>query len=64
VRGGRHLLCWVHNNVGISLPSPEDGNRFSFRNAVFSSYLKFRKTDKVYKPNESGENNFLLGVLM
>jgi hypothetical protein len=28
--------------VGVSLPSPEDGNRSSFRNVVFNSYLEFR----------------------
>jgi hypothetical protein len=27
-----------HNRVGVSLPSLENGNRFRFRNAVFSSY--------------------------
>jgi hypothetical protein len=26
--------------VGVSLPSPEDGNRISFRNAVFSNCLE------------------------
>jgi hypothetical protein len=51
LREGRHLLFWVPeksldlcltlalakgpNRVGVSLPSPEDGNRYSFRNAVF-----------------------------
>jgi hypothetical protein len=29
------------NRVGVSLPSPEDGKRSSFRNVVFSSYLEF-----------------------
>jgi hypothetical protein len=27
------------SRVNISLPSPEDGQRFSFRNVVFSGYL-------------------------
>jgi hypothetical protein len=35
-------LIEVPNRVGVSLPSPEDGNRSSFRNVVFSSYLEFR----------------------
>jgi hypothetical protein len=30
-------------------PSPEDGNRSSFRNAEFSSYSEFRTADKVQK---------------
>jgi hypothetical protein len=34
-------------------PSPEDGNRPSFRNAVFSSYLDFQTIDKVLKPGDS-----------
>jgi hypothetical protein len=38
-----------------SLPSPEDGNRSSFRNAVFSSYLEFRALDKGEKPSDSEE---------
>jgi hypothetical protein len=29
------------NRVGVSLPSPEDGNRSRFRNVVFSNYLEF-----------------------
>jgi hypothetical protein len=40
------------NGVGISLPSPEDGNRSSFRNVVFSRYLEFRTMDKVHKPSD------------
>jgi hypothetical protein len=39
------------NRVGASLPSPEDGMRFSFRNVVFSSYLVFRTMGKVHKPS-------------
>jgi hypothetical protein len=30
------------NRIGVSLPSPEDGNRSSYRNVAFSNYLKFR----------------------
>jgi hypothetical protein len=46
VRGGRHLLCWVQwlrlalskgPDRGVFLPSPEDENRCSFRNVVFST---------------------------
>jgi hypothetical protein len=33
----------------LSLPSPEDGNRYSFRNVVFSRYLEFRTLDEVHK---------------
>jgi hypothetical protein len=31
---------------GVSFPSPEDRNRFSFRNTVFCSYLEFRTITK------------------
>jgi hypothetical protein len=31
---------------------------------LFSCYFEFRMTDKVHKPNDSGENNFLLKALM
>jgi hypothetical protein len=41
------------NRVGVSLPSPEDGNRSSFRNVVFSSYLEFRTMSKVQEPSKS-----------
>jgi hypothetical protein len=41
------------NKVGVSLTSPEDGNRSSFRNVVFSSDLGFRTMDKVQKPSDS-----------
>jgi hypothetical protein len=37
----------------VSLPSPEDGNRSSFRKDVLSSYLEFRMMDKVQKPSNS-----------
>jgi hypothetical protein len=38
------------NRVDVSFPSPEDGNRSSLRNVVFSSYLEFRTMDEVHKP--------------
>jgi hypothetical protein len=41
--------------VGIS-PSSEDGNRYRFRNFVFSSYLDFRTMDKALKPSESSSS--------
>jgi hypothetical protein len=60
---GGHLICWVPykaltsiticNRVDISLPSPEDGNKSSFQNVVFSSYLVFQMMDKVHKLNYS-----------
>jgi hypothetical protein len=39
--------------VGVSLSTPEDGNRFSFRNNVFSSYIEFRTMDNIHKPSDS-----------
>jgi hypothetical protein len=42
------------NRVDNPLISSEDGNKSSFRNAVFSSYLQLRTTDKVQKHSESG----------
>jgi hypothetical protein len=41
------------NKVGVSLPSPGEGKRSSFRNVVFSSYLEFWTMDKVYESSES-----------
>jgi hypothetical protein len=41
------------NRVGAFLPTPEDGNRSSFRNFVLSSYLEFRMIDKGHKPSDS-----------
>jgi hypothetical protein len=40
------------NKVDVSLPSPEDGNRFIFRNIVFSSYLEFRRMDKIQNASD------------
>jgi hypothetical protein len=42
-------LSKIPKRVAVSLPSPEDGNRSSFRNVVFSSYLEFWTLDKVGK---------------
>jgi hypothetical protein len=41
------------NTVGVSFLSPEDWNRSSFRNDVFSSDLEFRTIDKVHKHSDS-----------
>jgi hypothetical protein len=41
------------NRIGVSLPSPEDGNRSSFLNVVFSRYLEFRTEDKAQKGSDS-----------
>jgi hypothetical protein len=59
----KHILHWAPwrdltsvtgpNTVGVSLRSPEEGNRSSFRNVVFSSCLEFRTTDNVHKPSNS-----------
>jgi hypothetical protein len=38
------------NRVGVSPPPSEDGNKSSFRNIVFSSYLEFRAMNKSRKP--------------
>jgi hypothetical protein len=38
--------------VGVSFPSPEDGNRPSFRSVVFSSYLEFWAKDEVHKTSD------------
>jgi hypothetical protein len=40
------------NRVNVS-PSPEDGNRSSFRNVVFYNFLEYRKMDKVQKSSNS-----------
>jgi hypothetical protein len=61
VSGGRKLHTGVQrlrldlseglNRVGASLSSPEDGNGYSSRNAVFFRYLEFWTMDKVEKPS-------------
>jgi hypothetical protein len=38
------------NRVIVSFSSSQDGNRSSFQNVVFSSYLKFLTMDKVHNP--------------
>jgi hypothetical protein len=42
-------LSMESNRVDVSLPSPEEGNRSSYRNVVFSINLEFRTVDKVRK---------------
>jgi hypothetical protein len=41
------------NRGGVSISSPEGGNRSSFRRVVFSSLFEFRTIDKVLKPSNS-----------
>jgi hypothetical protein len=41
------------NRVGVSLPSPEDGDRSSFRNVVFPIYLELWTMGKVHKSSDS-----------
>jgi hypothetical protein len=42
-------------NRAVSLCSPADGNRSSFRNVDFFSYLEFRAMDEVQEPSDSGD---------
>jgi hypothetical protein len=49
-------MTWVVQRLRLALskgpytfPSPEDGNRSSLRNVMFSSYLEFRTMDRVLK---------------
>jgi hypothetical protein len=42
-----NLNHWPKRDV--SLTSPTDGNRYSFRNGVLSTYLEVRTTNKVHK---------------
>jgi hypothetical protein len=46
-------LALAPNRFGVSLPSPEDGNRSCSRNFVSSSYLELRKFGKFHKPRDS-----------
>jgi hypothetical protein len=39
--------------VGVSLPSPEDGNRFNYRNVVFWNYIEIRTMEKFNIPSDS-----------
>jgi hypothetical protein len=41
------------SEVGVSLSSPENGRKSSFRKVVFSSLSEFRMIDKVLEPNYS-----------
>jgi hypothetical protein len=52
-----------HNRVDVSLPSPQERNRSSFRNIVFYSYLELQVMDIVHKPSDS-EPYFRLEKLM
>jgi hypothetical protein len=49
--------------IYISISLPEDGNRSSFRNVVFSSYLEQRATAKAVKSGdrENFFSHFLIG---
>jgi hypothetical protein len=49
-----------HDIVGVYLPSARDGNRSSFRNVVFSSYLEFRTIDKFHKTCNSEYKGIVL----
>jgi hypothetical protein len=57
VRGRTNLLCLgllvKANRICVSLPWPEDENRSSFRNVLFSSYLESRTLDRALKPCDS-----------
>jgi hypothetical protein len=44
----------------VSLPSPEDRNRISFQNIVFSSYLEFWMMEKVQNPCDFESEPFRL----
>jgi hypothetical protein len=39
----------------MSVSSPEDGKRFSFRNGVFYSYFEFRAMDKAHRLGDSNK---------
>jgi hypothetical protein len=47
------------DRVGVPCYSPEDGNKCSFRNIMFFSYLEFRTMDKIQKLGDS-EFNFII----
>jgi hypothetical protein len=38
----------------VSFPSPEDGNRSSFRNILIFSYLESGTVERIHKPSDSG----------
>jgi hypothetical protein len=48
----RLSLSKVPNKVGVSLPSLKDGNRYSFRNAVFRLF-RIPNNGQVHKPSDS-----------
>jgi hypothetical protein len=50
VQSLRLALSKEPNRVGVSLSSHDDGNRSSFLNVVFSSYLELKTMDKVHNP--------------
>jgi hypothetical protein len=52
----RSALSKGPNKVCVSIPLSENGNRSSYRNGVFSSYLEFRTLDKFHIPSDSEEN--------
>jgi hypothetical protein len=41
------------SRVGVSVPSPEDGSRPSFRNVVLDSQLEFSEMEKVHEISDS-----------
>jgi hypothetical protein len=41
------------NKVGVSLPSPEDGNRSVSETLFFFRHLEFRTMNEVHKPSDS-----------
>jgi hypothetical protein len=43
----------IRGKVGVSLPSPEDGNRSSFRKVVFSTYVEFLTLDNIHELSDS-----------
>jgi hypothetical protein len=47
-----NISTWP-NIVGVPFQSHENGNTFSTRNAVFPSYLEFRKMNNVHTPSDS-----------
>jgi hypothetical protein len=52
LRWGGRIHSTGPNRVGVSCPSPEDGNRSSFRNVVFFCFfLEYRTMNKVQKPS-------------
>jgi hypothetical protein len=46
-------ICKGPNRIGVSLPSPEDRNRYCSRNIVLPSYLEFRTVERVQESSDS-----------